>query len=74
LGWLTGLLWLLGAIFATHDHKYMWDRILTSLFDFLMNVTKPQLSFLSDTNWRGYDGHIDMADDGVFAMGKLDIS
>ena len=52
----------------------MWDRILTSLFDFLMNVTKPQLSFLSDTNWRGYDGHIDMADDGVFEMGKLDIS
>ena len=56
------------------DHKYMWDRILASLFDILMNVTKPQLSFLSDTNWRGYDGHIDMADDGVFEMGKLDIS
>jgi hypothetical protein len=78
IDWHTVMCWGMWVSHASAekyvDHKYMWDRILASLFDFLMNVTKPQLSFLSDTNWRGYDGHIDMADDGVFEMGKLDIS
>jgi hypothetical protein len=43
---------------------YLFDRVLASIFDFLMNVHTPQLEFLEGTGWKGYDGH-DMADDGV---------
>ena len=55
------------------DPRYLFDRVLADIFDFLMNVRTPQLEFLQGSGWAGYDGH-DMADDGVFDMGKLDIN
>jgi hypothetical protein len=51
----------------------MFDRVLGSIFDFLMNVQTPQLDFLDGSGWAGYDGH-DMADDGIFEIGKLDLN
>jgi len=55
------------------DPTYMFDRVLASIFDFLMNVQTPQLEFLDGSGWAGYDGH-DMADDGIFEIGKLDLN
>ena len=55
------------------DPTYMFDRVLASIFDFLMNVQTPQLDFLDGSGWAGYDGH-DMADDGIFEIGKLDLN
>ena len=77
IDWHTIMCW---GMWKTHisaekyiDPTYLFDRVLASIFDFLMNVHTPQLEFLEGTGWKGYDGH-DMADDGVFEMGKLDLN
>ena len=66
-------LWHCQHSIYSSDPTYLFDRVLASIFDFLMNVHTPQLEFLEGTGWKGYDGH-DMADDGVFEMGKLDLN
>ena len=77
IDWHTIMCWGMWVSHASAekyvDPRYLFDRVLADIFDFLMNVRTPQLEFLQGSGWAGYDGH-DMADDGVFDMGKLDIN
>jgi hypothetical protein len=43
------------------------------MYTVCFEIASPQLDLLDGTGWKGYDGH-DMADDGVFEMGNLDIN
>ena len=55
IDWHTIMCW---GMWKTHisaekyiDPTYLFDRVLASIFDFLMNVHTPQLEFLNGTGW-----------------------